>query len=188
MAESGCKQDQLKEQLTYWVAHSANWCLSSFYPVCFDSWTPSSNRMAESGCKQDQPKVLWCFSCLEQQTHWVAHTSKNTQARKYKGISCHSCSLCVLPNVLVAPSRKNTTMPWAGPICTHFLAFYCLMVFISKNTKAKKYKGISCHSCSLCVLPNVLVTPVLLMWKHHNALSWSNLHSFSGIILLDGVY
>ena len=122
---------------------------------------------------------------------------KNTQARKYEGLRWHSCSLCMLPNVLVVPSRKNTTIPSAGPICTHFLALYCLMVFIM----ARKYKGISWHSCTLCVLPNVLVAASRkntimrcrlkmkkISKKHQNALSLSYFHPSSGIILLDGVY
>ena len=89
-------------------------------------------------------------------------SGNDTQAWKYKGISWHSCTLCVLPNVLVAWQTKNkktsvvilgscrscvlpnvlvaprrNKLPqyvlWAGPACTHFVPLYCLMVFICES-------------------------------------------------------
>ena len=71
------------------------------------------------------------------------------------------------PNVLVAQSRNKLPhyVLWAGPGCKHFVALYCLMVFIhethvspySGRVKTKKASILILASCRSCVLRNVLV-------------------------------
>ena len=76
----------------------------------------------------------WCLFMKHVWRHLVAKL-------KLKGICSHSWFLQIVSAVQCVSCSKQeqfTTMPWAIPICSRFLALYCLMVFISKRLETKK--------------------------------------------------
>ena len=78
--------------------------------------------------------ALYCLMVFIHETHLVAK-------EKLKFICFHSWFLQVVSAAQCVSCSKQeqfTTMPWAIPICSHFLALYCLMVFISMRLETKK--------------------------------------------------
>ena len=73
--------------------------------------------------------------------------------------------MCAAQCVSCPKQEQITTyVLWAGPGCKHFVALYCLMVFIhethvssSGRVKTKKASILILASCRSCVLRNVLV-------------------------------
>ena len=107
-----------------------------------------------------------------------AFTYKHHQANIYVLI-LGSCMSCLLPKVLVAQSRNKLPLRNLRMLqLHHFVALYCLMVFIhgtqvspsSGRVKTKKASVQILASCRSCVLHNLLVArsrnklPHYILW------------------------
>ena len=131
--------------------------------------------------------VSWaaqCVSSSKQEKHHNAWQTKNKKTIVLQ-VVCASCSKQIQINTMYTLSCLRLHL---------FLALYCLMVVIHETrvtpssgkvkTKRHLFSFLVLADSECCAMCQLLQAGTI----YHNALSYSYLLPFSGIILLDGVY